>query len=232
MGKILHASGSGYFVECVQVGAGGFGVGVFSLDHFMKMYWRAKAFRFTLQATLAIIDPGGEYTYTYFCNTPTNPPPIFQKSGLEYNEELDDYPPIVNEEEMVCGFQWIPQYFYKDELRGSNLYGFVATSQYVNDPATLYNFTGYLKMDISFITGLNNVGDIAITLGQPTSFPYNIQAPINFGGVTVQGYLGYRSPDEYSFILDTAASSFTASFEVDEYFSFGGTINTSTGEPL
>ena len=231
MGKILHASGSGYFVECVFAGTSEFGAGVFSLDHFMKMYWRAKAFRFTLQATLAIIDPGDEYTQTYFCNTPTNPPLIFQKVGLEYNEELDDYPPIVNEEEMVCGFQWIPQSFYGDELGGSNLDGFAATSQDVNDPATLYNFTGYLEMDISFITGLTNVGVIVISLGRPSLF-YNIQAPINFGGVTVQGYLGYRSPDEYSFILDTAASSFTASFEVDEYFSFGGTINTSTGEPL
>jgi hypothetical protein len=220
MGKILHASGSGYFNECVSVGASGFGVGVFSLDHFMKMYWRAKEFRFVLQATLAIIDPGDEYSATFSIFTPPPPvgPVIFQK-----------YPSIVNEEEMVCGFYYEANFF-----PNASLEGVIATSQDVNNPATLYNFGGGLgniPLDV-FGDDTGNVGVIQITLGQPTSFPYNIQAPINFGGVTVQGYLGFRSDEEFSFILDTSASSFTASFEVDEYFSFGGTINTSTGEPL
>jgi hypothetical protein len=222
MGKILHASGSGYFVECVSVGASGFGVGVFSLDHFMKMYWRAKEIRFVLQATLTIIDPDGGGG-TYFCSTPTDPPVIFQKISNEYGG-----PSIVNEEEMVCGF-----YYEANFLENGLLEGVIATSQDVNNPATLYNFGGGLgTIDLGDLNpDLGNTGLIRITLGQPTSFPYNIQGPINFGGVTVQGYLGF-TPDEFPFILDTSASSFTASFEVDEYFSFGGTINTSTGEPL
>ena len=54
MGKILHAESSGYFNECVQVGVGRVGGGVFSLDHFMKMYWRAKEFKFSISGEIYI----------------------------------------------------------------------------------------------------------------------------------------------------------------------------------
>jgi hypothetical protein len=234
MGKVLHASGSGYFPECVGVGVGKCGGGVFSLNHFMKMYWRAKEFKFSISGELFItadLPPGNEYEGLFPFNYPNILFPKF--NGVEDFEGVN---PIVNEEQMVCGL-----IYYAEEhvLPGQNstaqLNHVLATSNDLNDPATLFNFSpGQLfKLDINFEIVSTNLYLAFGSLGTntfPFTFPF-VEGPINFGGVEIEGriYVGFGQ----DFLgIDTSQSSFTASFEVDEYFSFGGTINTSTGEPL
>ena len=232
MGKVLHASGSGYFPDCVQVGVGRVGGGVFSLDHFMKMYWRAKEFKFSISGEVYI-------------NWIFPPDPVEGIPGLfpfEYNniilpkfnyvEGSEGVNPIVNEEQMVCGV-----IYYAEEavLPGNDstaeLAGVVATSNDLNDPATLYNFNPgeYFEIDADFEL---NGADLFVSLGSQSNLTGAfIEGPINFGGVVVPSRLYVSFGLDYYF-MDASQSSFTASFEVDEYFSFGGTINTSTGEPL
>jgi len=233
MGKILHASGSGYFPECVGVGAGKFGSGVFSLNHFMKMYWRAKEFKFSISGELFItadLPPGNEY------------------EGLipfEYNniilpkfngvEDFEGVNPIVNEEQMACG---IIYYAEENVLPGmssrAQLNHVLATSNDLNDPATLFNFSpgDYFFLDAGAFELPS--ADLYVFLGSGNPFLNSltiVESSINFGGVEVPGKLGVRFGLDF-LGMDASQSSFTASFEVDEYFSFGGTINTSTGEPL
>jgi hypothetical protein len=235
MGKVLHASGSGYFNECVGVGAGKFGSGVFSLDHFMKMYWRAKQFKFSISGEI-------------YVNWTFPPDPVDGIPGLfpfEYNniilpkfngvEDFEGVNPIVNEEQMVCG---IIYYAEENVLPGQSstaeLAGVVATSNDLNNPATLFNFNPgqYFFLDAGAFDLPS--GDLYVFLGSGDPFLNSltiVESSINFGGVEVPGKLGVRFGLDYYF-MDASQSSFTASFEVDEYFSFGGTINTSTGEPL
>ena len=235
MGKVLHASGSGYFPDCVQVGVGKLGGGVFSLDHFMKMYWRAKEFKFSISGELFItadLPPGNEYEGLFPFNYPNIPFPKF--NGVEDFEGVN---PIVNEEQMVCGLIYYASEF---DLPGDDstaeLAGVVATSNDLNDPATLYNFNpGQLfDLDLGFEIVSTSLY-LAFGSGNPfTPYPNPrpfVEGPINFGGVEIEGRI-YVSFGQDFLGIDVSQSSFTASFEVDEYFSFGGTINTSTGEPL
>ena len=236
MGKVLHASGSGYFNECVGVGAGKFGSGVFSLDHFMKMYWRAKQFKFSISGEI-------------YVNWTFPPDPVDGIPGLfpfEYNniilpkfngvEDFEGVNPIVNEEQMVCGI-----IYYADEsvLPGGDstaeLAGVVATSNDLNNPATLFNFDPgqYFGLDLDEYSTSTDLYLAFGSLGDNT-FPFTLpflESSINFGGVEIEGRVHVGFTQDFLGI-DTSQSFFTASFEVDEYFSFGGTINTSTGEPL
>jgi hypothetical protein len=228
MGKILHASASGYFPECVGVGIGSLGGGVFSLDHFMKMYWRAKEFKFSISGAISInaddYDP--EATGVYPFNYPNILFPKF--NGVE---DFVGVNPIVNEEQMVCGFIYYPDEFV---LPGNDsfayLNGVLATSNDLNDPATLYNFSMMSNFELDLRDDVPST-IVYLSFGSESDlgFPF-VEGPINFGGVEIQGrvYVSFGLPYQ----LVAAESSFTASFEVDEYFSFGGTINTSTGEPL
>lgn len=236
MGQILHASASGYFPECVGVGVGKLGGGVFSLDHFMKMYWRAKEFRFSISGEI--------YVNTLFPDEVAGLPGLFP---FEYNnipfpkfngvEDFVGVNPIVNEEQMVCGLIY---YASEYDLPGDNstaeLAGVVATSNDLNDPATLYNFNPNNRFDLDANFEIDSASlHLAFGSGNPFTsdpnpFPF-VEGPINFGGVEIQGRIYVFFGLNY-LSMDASQSSFTASFEVDEYFSFGGTINTSTGEPL
>jgi hypothetical protein len=52
MGKVLHASGSGYFPQCIK----DYNVGIFSLEEAMKIYWRIKSWEFNASITAQIND--------------------------------------------------------------------------------------------------------------------------------------------------------------------------------
>jgi len=231
MGKVLHASGSGYFTECVGVGIGNLGGGVFSLDHFMKMYWRAKEFKFSIS---------GEIYVTW----PFPPDPVDGIPGLfpfEYNniifpkfnyvEDFEGVNPIVNEEQMVCGIiYYADEYALPGDDSFAQLNGVLATSNDLNDPATLYNFnTSRFELDLRDYVP-SAIVYLSFGTESDLGFPF-LESQINFGGVEVPGRLYVSLGLDY-LSMDASQSSFTASFEVDEFFSFGGTINTSTGEPL
>jgi hypothetical protein len=234
MGTVLHASGSGYFPECVRVGVGKCGGGAFSLDHFMKIYWRAKQFKFSISGELFItadLPPGNEYEGLHPFNYSNI---LFPK--FNYVEDFEGVNPIVNEEQMVCGI-----IYYADEsvLPGGDstaeLAGVVATSNDLNNPATLFNFDPgqYFGLDLDEYSTSTDLYLAFGSLGDNT-FPFTLpflESSINFGGVEIEGRVHVGFTQDFLGI-DTSQSFFTASFEVDEYFSFGGTINTSTGEPL
>ena len=245
MGKILHASGSGYFPECIAVGAGKFGGGVFSLDQFMKLYWRAKAFKFTMSGEIYVTWP---FPYDEVDNIPALYPfeynniiTLSKYNAASYYDDDDNLimSPVVNEEEMVCGVFYEPNRT-NSVLPGDSttleLGGVLATSNDFNNPATLYNFNPNSGVridaddqvpDASLYLSLGPLGTNTLF---PNTFPF-VTGMINFGGVQIQSRMHvFFSLDYLS--MDASQSSFTASFEVDEYFSFGGTINTSTGEPL
>jgi hypothetical protein len=47
MGKVIHASGSGYFPQCIR----DYHIGIFSLEEAMKIYWRVRSWQFSASIT-------------------------------------------------------------------------------------------------------------------------------------------------------------------------------------
>jgi len=62
MGKVLHASKSGYFISCIQNGAG-----YWSLDRAMEIYWRVKKWELSVTVTYTIFgeDAASQTVTTY-----------------------------------------------------------------------------------------------------------------------------------------------------------------------
>ena len=196
MGKVLHASGSGYFPFCIQESTSD--ACVFPLETIMKIYWRVKKFRLTGAGTGTLPLSGEEAFFTF---DPVEIPQMYANS----------------EENLVCASE-----FYFDQ---EDDFGDIGLNERTISKKELnlfsLDFNAVFGFDsLNFIYGFRAFGGLGLTTNSPHSLIiFGVSMPIF---INAQGF-----GDE-----NNMGGSMQLTLTPIEYWSYGGTYNTSTGEPL
>jgi hypothetical protein len=211
MGKVLHASGSGYFPTCInEVDSPAC---VFPLEIMMKIYWRVKRFRVT-GSGIGTFPPPFEYLTGTFA---FNPFEIFSKSYYVFEDKLRN-----SEEELVCPsfFQTLSPEFPIEYVSVAPL---PATKNKNNlfalEIGSNFPFEGLLDSE-GVYQGINIFFGPYATTSPSTSlniFGVNMPVYITIDGFGDDAYMG---------------GNLQLTLTPIEYWSYGGTWNTTTGEPL
>ena len=211
MGKVLHASGSGYFPFCItergsvpteDQGGTYYPIGL-TLEQAISLFWRVKNWTFQ--------DPF----------TPVSP--IFS-----LNTTRPNFPPAANEEDIVCvnGYRYDNVFGEPDAF--SQIIDFELFSGQQIPASLILLKIGNLYYPRLFFSGQFFVvstgeGAGASTLYGSSFAPYEVGSfVINFWGYSISIKL-YSS---FSYL------PYSASLNANEYWSYGGTYNTSTGFSL
>jgi hypothetical protein len=205
MGKILHASESGYFPKCIEESADS-KFAVWPLEQAMQTYWRVREWEFNADIVARVFDfpEEGQDTDLPFTASVT--------SIRSYAED---------ESTLVCnanGFERNDSGKYADILFSPVAFG----DQFYKKVGDLY---------YSGLGGLIDDGSIetefSFSAGDQTFSPTS-QFTISILGSTLAITANYYGEEPY----ETEVISCTASLVPSEWWSYGGTYNTSTGEPL
>jgi hypothetical protein len=129
MGKVLHASGSGYFPYCIQESTDS-KYAIWPLEKAMQTYWRVRTWTFSASGTVRIYDypEAGDIT---------DLPIDTSLSGIQSGSIFDD--PYTSEDQLVCGGG-----FYKNDPETSDKF------------ATI-EFGGATKVDNLYDSGMEGV---------------------------------------------------------------------------
>jgi len=190
MGKVLHASGSGYFIGCIEESTDN-NYAIWSLEKAMQTYWRVRAWDFSAEVT---VKP-------------------FEDSPFELSYSVANIFSTANQEsDLVC----FNEFF--DGPRGVDI--FFSPVKKVGD---LY-YSGLAGLIVDGSTGLEFVfgPDIFDIFGNEFSFPV-LGADLKIGSF----YFLESQPEGYNPVVGC-----TASLTPSEWWSYGGTYNTSTGARL
>jgi hypothetical protein len=202
MGRVLHASYSGYFPSCIGA-ARTVGVVSGSLSKIMEIYWRIKTWEIS-SATGAVIFPIDEddsITYTF----------------TEGTKELGSTD-ATTEEELVC-----TKYFNKTALIQT-----VVTNTLAPPPSSIFTTFGLTyfptasksgsNYQMSFIGFISSVGtDLVSTtkegpiVGYISLSPLDISVPLRADSAEASGNV-------------------SVSLNATEWWSYGGLYDTATGE--
>jgi len=204
MGKVLSAQGSGYFPKCIEESADS-KFAVWSLEEAMQTYWRVRAWDFNADIVVRVYDypEEGENTDVPFTASVTN--------IRSYAEE---------ESTLVCNINGF-------ERSDGGKYGDIFFLPVGFDDQF------YKKVDDLYYSGLvGNISDYSIA----TEFSFSVdnntypsaQFPISILGSTLDITVNYFGNQEYI----SEVISCTASLVPSEWWSYGGTYATSTGDPL
>jgi len=197
MGKVLHASGSGYFPSCIQNGTG-----YWSLEKAMDIYWRVRTWEISLSVTYLITEGEGSQTLT--------------TSPLQNPYELTAF--VTEEEAIPCNINFF-------EIAGSGpggdfriTFGTVKKGGSLYDPGFDFYATwgdeydfGFAEFEVTSGDGGDDVRPFSIYGSNPIQMSFNV----------------YERPEVSFTLLDA-----TLSVEPKEWWSYGGTYNTSTGARL
>jgi len=204
MGKVLSAQGSGYFPACILQDDPPLDFPSGSIKDIMTFYWRVKKFKITISGS-GIAKSAGESV---------------QMSGTFDLIRRDE---IKSESELVCNlpsiyegnggelvFDGIPF----GELFGSLLHlpEYYQKSGSSNIQTNIFLAAGYGINYFFYLLQFNEY----MPMGSWS---------INFYGGSLSGEL-YSPPSSFS------SGSFNTKIEATEYWSYGGTYDTTTGEPL
>lgn len=206
MGKILHASGSGYFPGCIQNG-----VGFWSLEKAMDIYWRIRTWELNPSITYSIPIDGVPTELTV---SPSAPMELTYRFGY-----LDSYPPITSEEELVCGAEntlIVSTEEYSGDYYGEISFSYPQKSGLLYSPGFLLNFN--FNAEIYDFGSINFVGIFYGASVGDKSFSIYGSEPIPFF---------FTQFAEYFTFVDA-----TLSLEPKEWWSYGGMYNTNTGARL
>jgi hypothetical protein len=211
MGKVLHASESGYFPTCInEVDSPAC---VFPLEIMMKIYWRVKRFRVT-GSGIGTFPPPYEYitgTFNF------NPFEIFSKSYSVFEDKL-----LNSEEELVC-----PSFFQTLNPEPPIEYFIVLPLPATKNKNNLFAlgisggfpFEGLLDSEGGY-QGINiNFGSYATTIPSTS---------LNIFGVNMPVYITIDNLPDDAYMGGNLQLTLTPI----EYWSYGGIYNTITGEPL
>jgi len=202
MGKVLHASGSGYFPGCIV--AGDPEDCPWTLEKAMQTYWRVRTWTFTAS---------GIATNTY--DSSDSFPFSSTITGITSHDSQTDVPQTL-EEGLVCG-----NYFQNlNPNPNDDFYSFIGFGQ----PETgggLYSsgFQGeaadnrIYPLEFVFPAIDSTIFDISIL---DTDIPINMN------------YVNDDEPEEFIYDITSGSATLTPT----EWWSYGGTYDISTGEPL
>jgi len=211
MGEVLHASGSGYFPSCIQGGAG-----FWSLERAMDLYWRIRSWELSISLTYSILIDGVPTEFTVV------PEADFLPLVRRYNE---GGAPLASEEQLVCFNPYASTGVYTGTPEEP--FAYVGCAGATTD-GTLYtpNFSFFASFRAFIRPGLDpdrydfEIFSVGQSSGQK-SFSIYESTPISFGVLPLDPADG-----EYTFV-DVALS-----LEPKEWWSYGGTYDTSTGARL
>jgi hypothetical protein len=211
MGKILTAqpfpfshydSEAGGYVPC-GITTGRYVQG--TPTQMMRLYWKVKSFSVS-----------GSYT-NYQFNDPTNPPQSASYSGTADSN-------ATTELNLVCGAGTTSSLSLSGSIADANLdLAFGGSDFYFNSSPTQPIVKLYGNID--FLSNGDDTSGINTIVGGSLS------------AFTIDGFQVYEggSPVNYNaqtFFGTPLITDFTSTIVASEYWSYGGTWNTSTGEPL
>ena len=191
MGKVLHASGSGYFTGCIEESTDSV-YAVWPLEQAMQTYWRVRAWDFNANIVVRIFDYPDE-------GENTDVPYTTSVTDIRSNAE--------EEEELVCFNEFfkagVDLFFFPAKKVGDLYYS--GLGGFIDDGASGTEFSFWVDNQ---------------TYPSP-------QFPISILGSTLD-----LTAFNYGEEQETEVISCTASLTPSEWWSYGGTYDTSTGEPL
>jgi hypothetical protein len=221
MAKVLHASASGYFTGCIkeqnllkECFSG-------NLTQVMALFWRVKKWEATITGSLQRTISGIPNTLTFNGTT----------RELDYQS-----PSPTTEEDLVCFNSEAKAFLIY--LKTANWYSSDGTP--VDDTFALAISSGYRSDDE--YSGVEKSGDDYRIFGNTLLGPTFLingngdTAPLDSGIVeaglyNINFYDGTLTGKLWSTFADTTASC-VITVNAKEYWSYGGTYDTSTGEPL
>jgi hypothetical protein len=204
MGKVLHASGSGYFINCIEE-SGDSANAIWTLENAMKLYWRVRSWSFSASGTLE--EEGDLFSFSFN---------IDNIKSYFYSIEADERIPTPREEQLVCGDASYPNF------------------QNIDDPNLENNINVGLQ-------GIFRVGDLYNPSFEgvvENRFPYNLQffmassIPSFYPTLSTISLFGGVLPIGVRSRVGGEVLSFTATLTPTEWWSYGGTYDTSTGARL
>lgn len=222
MGKVLHASASGYFTgcikeqnilkECVQG----------SLTQIMSLFWRVKKWEAKIDGSLERTISGERQSLTF--------------DGI-FRELENQYPYPTTEEDLVCFndgskpslvYYKIANWYNVDGTPVSDTFGFVISSGYRSDQyySGVERSGGNYRVAASIISGTT-----FLINGNQDTPPDYIDPLVEAGNYNINTNVGTLTGKVWSAFADTPATC-VITINAKEYWSYGGTYNTSTGEPL
>jgi hypothetical protein len=204
MGKVLHASGSGYFINCIEE-SGDSANAIWTLENAMKLYWRVRSWSFSASGILE--EEGDLFSFSLNFNN---------IESYFYYEPDDEFIPTPREEQLVCGGESYPFFSEINNLTSPSL--IEVGRRGVFKVGDLYNPSFEGEFANRFPYNL----DFRMAASIPSLYP-TISTVSLFGGVLP---IGVRSR------VGGEVISLTATLTPTEWWSYGGTYNTSTGEPL
>jgi hypothetical protein len=219
MGKVLSAQGSGYFPTCIVSDPDYVGQVTGSLQDIMSLYWRVKNFKVSVSGS-GIFDLGDNPISCSFSG----------ETGLQtiYRNAFDPQPSITDEASLVCGYNIRSH----EHLEGSGMSFILGGGEFGPAFMQMYFETVFSRPSEStyvirfrfrlFETTLNV---LSIT-GNPSS-----QGDSNAVGSWSISLFGTNIIGT-AYSQSIASGSFNVNFTATEYWSYGGTYNTTTGEPL
>jgi hypothetical protein len=216
MGKILHASASGYFPNCIKIGPRDeptqslpfTGFTDMTLDQAMGLLWRVKTWECLVSGSSEYLPPegpGASYITTFTDTT---------------YREMFTFTPINQEEDLVCGIQF---QYRLDDIPA--LFTFLDGS--MNIPQTCKFYIGSNDIskvgDVYFPTLSTNCWSFS-SIGSVGEF----SQAIGTYNISFLGYVITRTTYNGIYVF----GSQTINIRAKEYWSYGGTYDTATGEPL
>ena len=210
MGKVLHASGSGYFPSCIQQG-----IGLWSLEKAMDVFWRIRSWELNTSITYSVPIDG---VPTQFTVSPQSP----YQFTYRYNSDPFSFggPPLTSEEELVCG---------------SEVSLIVGMEQYtINEPYGYLELISPQKSGSLYSPGFNLFFEFEADVLGIETFLFTNGANGQPGGQ--KSFSIYESTPISVFFQefqeDFTFVDATFSLEPTEWWSYGGMYNTSTGARL
>jgi hypothetical protein len=199
MGKVLHASGSGYFTGCIEESTDS-KYAVWPLEQAMQTYWRVRAWDFNADIIVRL------FNFPEEGETLDLP---FTVSVANIRQDAEDEPTL------AC---------YGEFTRDDGLDGFRKQADIFFFPAKKVGNLYYSGLG-GFIDDGESGTEFAFWVDNQT-YPSS-QFPIPILGATLDLTAYNYGEEEESEVI-----SCTASLTPSEWWSYGGTYNTSTGEPL
>jgi len=207
MGKVLSAQGSGYFPTCILQGELPFDYPSGSLQDIMTFYWRIKKFNVTISGSgTSTLGQGSVVMSGSF--------PV-----------INNYQNIDSESELVCN---LPNIYFG--TGGQLVVGGTTQSGLF---AALFHIPEYYQK-----SGSPNIQtNLRLSGGATFNYffdliPFTNRPPTPVGSWSINFYGGSLSGKLYAPGTLSDDSDFRMTFNTTEYWSYGGTYNTSTGEPL
>jgi hypothetical protein len=222
MGKVLHASASGYFTVCIKEQNVLTSCFSGNLTQVMALFWRVKKWEATMTGTLRRFSGDESQSLTF--------------DGIP--RELEPQQPIPStEEDLVCfngGAKSYLLYYsnfvaidqdgnpFIDPLAFAVIFGDINDEQYngIEKSENSFRIGGQMFFSATFLISGNG--------NTPPVYAYPLFSAGNYQIITSAGTI---TGGLWSSWTDRTANC-NIVINAKEYWSYGGTYNTSTGEPL